>query len=199
MIAEFLVTVAQLPYALALASAILAVGFLLTRLALAKHPVARFVVQLGSFLGFTMILLAAGLTPAEPTSKQEPVAAYFAISAFKVIWWLAAAWLVAGFIRAALALKRQPRETRFVQDIVVAIIYVAAALGIVADVFDVSITGMLAASGVIAIVLGLALTLITRQVFLGLKLNIHLHPLALVYPCLMIFYTLALWLLLFKN
>ena len=52
---------------------------------------------------------------------------------------------------------------------------------------------------IVCIVLGLALTLITRQVFLGLKLNIHLHPLALVYPCLMIFYTLALWLLLFKN
>ena len=52
---------------------------------------------------------------------------------------------------------------------------------------------------IVCIVLGLALTLITRQVFIASKLNIHLPPLAVVYPCLMIFYTLLLWLLFFKN
>ena len=40
---------------------------------------------------------------------------------------------------------------------------------------------------IVCIVLGLALTLITRQIFIASKLNIHLHPLAVVYPCLMIF------------
>jgi len=52
---------------------------------------------------------------------------------------------------------------------------------------------------IVCIVLGLALTLITRQIFILSKLNAHLRPLAVVYPCLMIFYTLALWLLFFKN
>jgi len=52
---------------------------------------------------------------------------------------------------------------------------------------------------VACITAGLALTLITRLVLIGLKLNPHLRPIALVYVCLMIFYTLATWLLFFKS
>lgn len=51
----------------------------------------------------------------------------------------------------------------------------------------------------VCITVGLGLTLITRQIFIGLKLNPHLRPIQLVYLCLMIFFTLATWLLLFKN
>ena len=52
---------------------------------------------------------------------------------------------------------------------------------------------------IVCIVLGLVLTLITRQVLIGFKLHAHLRPVALVYLCLMIFYTLAIWLIVFKN
>lgn len=52
---------------------------------------------------------------------------------------------------------------------------------------------------VICIVCGIGLTLVTRQIFIGLKLNTHLRPIALVYLCLAISYTLAVWLLFFEN
>jgi hypothetical protein len=52
---------------------------------------------------------------------------------------------------------------------------------------------------VVCIVIGLALTLITRQIFIGLKVDAHLHPAPLIYLCLMVFYTLSVWLLLFQN
>ncbi len=52
---------------------------------------------------------------------------------------------------------------------------------------------------VVCIVLGLILTLITRQVLIGFKINPYLRPIALVYVCLMIFYTLSVWLLFFQN
>jgi YtcA family len=52
---------------------------------------------------------------------------------------------------------------------------------------------------IICIVLGLALTLITRQVLIGLKLNTHLHPAPLVYVSMLVFFTLILWLALFQN
>jgi hypothetical protein len=52
---------------------------------------------------------------------------------------------------------------------------------------------------VVCIVLGLILTLITRQVLIGFKINSYLHPIALVYVCMMVFYTLSLWLLFFQN
>jgi YtcA family len=52
---------------------------------------------------------------------------------------------------------------------------------------------------IICIVLGLALTLITRQVLIGFKVNIHLHPAPLVYICMLVFFTLILWLAFFQN
>jgi hypothetical protein len=51
----------------------------------------------------------------------------------------------------------------------------------------------------LCIVIGLALTLITRQLLVGINLNIHLHPAALVYPCMIILFTLAVWLTFFRN
>jgi positive regulator of sigma E activity len=52
---------------------------------------------------------------------------------------------------------------------------------------------------IVCIVLGLALTLITRQVLIGLKVNSHLHPAPLVYVCMLVFFTLVLWLAFFQN
>ncbi|MDB6068711.1 MAG: hypothetical protein JWR26_4919 [Pedosphaera sp.] len=49
----------------------------------------------------------------------------------------------------------------------------------------------------LCIVAGLALTLITRQLLVGL--NIHLRPGALVYPCMILLFTLAVWLAFFSN
>jgi hypothetical protein len=49
------------------------------------------------------------------------------------------------------------------------------------------------------IVLGLVLTLIARQVLIGLKLNVHLRLVGLVYFCMTVLWTLAVWLVFFKN
>ena len=63
----------------------------------------------------------------------------------------------------------------------------------------VEIVGSYFPAWIVCIVLGLVLTLIARQIFIGLKLDTHLHPIALVYLCLMIAFTLAIWLLIFQN
>ncbi|RBP18351.1 cyclic nucleotide-regulated small mechanosensitive ion channel [Roseiarcus fermentans] len=178
MTAEFAGAVSQLPIALALAGAFLVVGFLVTRLAFRQSPVARFLCQLASFAGFTAMLLSAGVAPSEPTPKGDPVFAFFVISVFKIVWWFAASWLLSGFFRAVLVFKRQARETRFLQDLFVGVIYAAAGLAIVANVFDMPVAGVLAASGVVAIVLGLALQSTLGDVFSGIVLNLArpYHP-----------------------
>ena len=51
----------------------------------------------------------------------------------------------------------------------------------------------------ICIVIGLALTLVARQLLIGFKLDSHLRPAPLVYLCLTVFFTLAVWLLFFQN
>ena len=52
---------------------------------------------------------------------------------------------------------------------------------------------------IICIVIGLTLTLVARQLLIGFKIDMHLRPAPLVYLCLMIFFTLAVWLLFFQN
>jgi YtcA family len=52
---------------------------------------------------------------------------------------------------------------------------------------------------IICIVIGLGLTLVARQLFIGFKVDAHLRPAPLVYLCVAIFFTLAVWLLFFQN
>jgi hypothetical protein len=52
---------------------------------------------------------------------------------------------------------------------------------------------------IICIVIGLLLTIIARQIFIGFKLDKHLRPAPLVYVSLTICFTLAVWLIFFKN
>jgi hypothetical protein len=63
----------------------------------------------------------------------------------------------------------------------------------------VDIIGSYFPAWIICIVLGLALTLITRQVLIGLKVNTYLHPAFLVYISMLVFFTLILWLAFFQN
>ncbi|HEX4122709.1 MAG TPA: YtcA family lipoprotein [Verrucomicrobiae bacterium] len=63
----------------------------------------------------------------------------------------------------------------------------------------VDILGSYFPAWIICIVLGLALTLITRQVLIGFKVNTHLHPAPLVYISMLVFFTLTLWLSFFRN
>lgn len=51
----------------------------------------------------------------------------------------------------------------------------------------------------VCIVIGLAVTLITRQLFMGFRLHAHLRPAPLVYLGLLILFTLITWLICFKN
>jgi hypothetical protein len=51
----------------------------------------------------------------------------------------------------------------------------------------------------VCIVLGLVLTVITRQLLVGFKLNVHLRLAGLVYVCMTVMWTLVVWLFCFKN
>ena len=49
------------------------------------------------------------------------------------------------------------------------------------------------------IITGLLLTLITRELLIGLKLNNHLYPAPLVYLGMLLLFTFAVWLALFNR
>ena len=51
----------------------------------------------------------------------------------------------------------------------------------------------------VCILLGLVLSVITRQLLIGLRLNAQLRSVGLVYLCMMILWTMAVWLICFKT
>jgi hypothetical protein len=51
----------------------------------------------------------------------------------------------------------------------------------------------------VCIILGLAFTVIVRQILVGLKIDAHLRPRGLVYLSMIILWTLTAWLVWFKN
>jgi len=63
----------------------------------------------------------------------------------------------------------------------------------------VDILGSYFPAWIICIIMGLLLTALSRQFFIGLRVVPYLRPAPLIYLCLMVCFTLAVWLCFFKN
>ena len=88
-------------------------------------------------------------------------------------WWVLAGRVAIGAVRLFIVLKDRPRETRIVSDLLAGVIIVATVLAIVTFAFSVPLGGLLATSGVIAIVLGLALQSTLSDVFSGIAVGLE--------------------------
>ncbi len=88
-------------------------------------------------------------------------------------WWIAAARSMAGIARLLLLLQNRSRETQILSDLVGAVIYVATALAVIDVVFAVPVGGLIATSGVIAVVIGLVLQSTLSDVFSGIAIDIE--------------------------
>ena len=51
----------------------------------------------------------------------------------------------------------------------------------------------------LCIVVGVVLTIVARLLFMACKLDTHLSPKPIVYPCLMAVFAMTVWLLFFRN
>ena len=89
-------------------------------------------------------------------------------------WWIFVARAAVVLGRLFVVLENRPRETRIVDDLLAAAIYVFTALAIINFSFDVPIKGVLATSGVIAIVCSaLALQSTLSDVFSGIAVGLE--------------------------
>jgi len=147
-------------------------GFLAAHYWQRRGSLPYFIVQLLSFAILTGLLLAAGVVPYRPATMKGGAIRLFA-GALEIVWWLAGARLTVGFLRAFVVLGPRPRESKLVQDLLAALIYITAGFAIVAYVFDLPVKGLLATSGVLAIVIGLALQSSLGDVFSGIVLDIE--------------------------
>lgn len=136
------------------------------------RPMARLIVQILFFACMTVVLWYARIAPTRFQDPQDQsLVSLLAISA-KVLWWIHLAWAIIGFIRIYLVLDRRPKEARLIQDLTVAVVYLGIGLSVLAFVFGVPIGTLLATSGVIAIILGLALQNTLSDLFSGIALTL---------------------------
>jgi small-conductance mechanosensitive channel len=155
--------------------ALIIVGVIIGRMLLKQRPMWRAVARVIFLALLTLLLLHDGIVPYQPLQITGTPYRDLIAGTLKIAWWLWAAWFFVALVRAVVILEGWPREGRLIQDILSALIYLAAAFAIVTYVFDLPIQGLLATSGVIAIVLGLALQSSLNDVFSGLVLSLS-HP-----------------------
>jgi small-conductance mechanosensitive channel len=87
-------------------------------------------------------------------------------------WWLVAARLVASLLGLHLGHDQRTRETRLFSDLLSGCVYVGAALIVLNFVLRLPLAGLLATSGIVAIVLGLALQNTLADVFSGIAVGV---------------------------
>jgi small-conductance mechanosensitive channel/CRP-like cAMP-binding protein len=141
-----------------------------------QNPTYRLTANVIFFALLTLLLVKHQIAPY--TSDMGDATDIFRrifVGIAKSVWWIGGAMVLASSVRLFLIFERKPREGRLLQDLLVAIIYVGAALSIVAYVFSVPVGTLIATSGVFAIVLGLALQSTLNDVFSGIALNLGRH------------------------
>lgn len=152
--------------------AALVLSLLFARFFARGNPTARFLVHIAFFVILTILLVGHDVAPWTSGVIDEDLTHRTFIGIAKAIWWAGGAMVLASSVRVYLIFERKPREGRLLQDLLVAVIYLGAALSIIAFVFDLPVRTLIATSGVFAIVLGLALQSTLNDVFSGIALNL---------------------------
>jgi small-conductance mechanosensitive channel len=156
---------------LVIAFGLMVVGVLTTHFLFKKYPFVRAIIRVIFLVLLTVVLISADIIPYQPLRFTGNPLLDAVHGALKVAWWLWAAWFVVGFLRAFVIVEHRPREGKLLQDLIAGLIYLAAIFAIIAYVFDLRIQGLLATSGVVAIILGLALQSTLSDVFSGVVLS----------------------------
>jgi small-conductance mechanosensitive channel len=132
----------------------------------------RLVIRVVAFALLTWLLRHAVGSPLMPTRLLSPEGRVWS-DFVEIGWWALGARVAVGVLRLVVVLEGQPRETQIISDLLAGAIYVTTALAVVNFVFDVPIRSLIATSGVIAIVLGLALQSTLSDVFSGIAMGLE--------------------------
>jgi small-conductance mechanosensitive channel len=156
---------------LVVAFGLMVLGGVTTHFLLKNYPFVRALVRVIFLTLLTVVLVHADIVPYQPLRSTGTPFLDVVHGALKVAWWLWAAWFLVGFLRAFVIVEHRPREGKLLQDLLAGLIYLVAAFAIIAYVFDLPIQGLLATSGAVAIILGLALQSTLGDVFSGIVLS----------------------------
>ncbi|MCE0464302.1 MULTISPECIES: mechanosensitive ion channel family protein [Pseudomonas] len=149
---------------------LLVLDLLLWRLVSVERTYWKIGVRLAIFSLFSMLLFNEGLNPMQPAQWVDDVPRHLAATGLQIAWWLFAARTLTVMIGAAM-MQRVGHTGRLLQDLLGAVIFLIAVIAALAYVLDLPVKGVLATSGAMAIIVGLALQSTLSDVFSGIVLN----------------------------
>jgi small-conductance mechanosensitive channel/CRP-like cAMP-binding protein len=133
----------------------------------------RFVIRVTVFGIATWLMQRAIGSPVAPQFPGATTGERIWMKLAETGWWFLGARVAVGIVRLVVVLENQPRETKIVSDLLAGVIYTATTLAVVNYVFGVAIVGLVATSGVVAIILGLALQSTLSDVFSGIAVGLE--------------------------
>ena len=112
-------------------------------------------------------------SPVHPVYHSKEPAWIFWLQILICCWWAFAAVELITFLRLLTSLRKGAIENKLLFDVLAAGIYVCSVLAMMGAVFRLPLQGLFATSGIIAIVLGLALQSTLSDLFSGISLIIE--------------------------
>jgi len=155
---------------IAFAVAILLLNFIAWRFLRLRNGRPRFIIRLALFASLSTGLWLMGANPLDPAPWRDNAPRHVLYQILELLWWLQAAELCSSVLGVVL-LPPTLRRERLFQDVLRAITFMVAAVLAVAHVLAVPVGGLLATSGALAIILGLAVQSTLSDVFSGIVLN----------------------------
>ena len=159
-----------LTHPLALGVAVVLCDVLAWRLIRPEGRRLRIIVRVTVFALLSLVLVRNGISPLGGAPFSGPPMQQFLAQALQIVWWLLGARVLT-ITLDALFLPKAWQGERLFQDVLGAVIFVAAAVAATAYVLDLPVSGLLATSGALAIIVGLAIQSTLGDVFSGLVLN----------------------------
>ncbi|WP_341316638.1 mechanosensitive ion channel family protein [Paraburkholderia sp. IMGN_8] len=149
---------------------ILVLDFLAWRFMDRKSDQARLAFRALMFGLSTYVLFRSGMNPLRAAPWPDEPLRHLLAQVLEVVWWLQGARLVIILLDRVVLPETWHRERLF-QDVLGALVFMAAAVGAIAFVLQLPVKGLLATSGALAVVLGLAIQSTLNDVFSGVVLN----------------------------
>ncbi len=122
------------------------------------------------FAVFSVVLFNDGMNPMQAAPYADDTTLHLAATALQIGWWLFAARTLTVLLGAVM-MQRVGHTGRLLQDLMGAVIFLIAIIAAMAYVLDLPVKGVLATSGAVAIIVGLALQSTLSDVFSGIVLN----------------------------
>lgn len=149
---------------------LLLVDALLWHLAPFAQRLPRVALRLALFLGYSALIINAGVSPLQAQGWPDNNVLQLGATALAIIWWLYAARVLTELIGLVL-IRRIGHSGRLLQDVIGALVFLVAIVAAAGYVLELPVKGLLATSGAMAIIVGLALQSTLSDVFSGIVLN----------------------------